>query len=139
MHYIRHMWNATIEQGNRQSPVLLKIPVDTLWHIPHFLYSCKLCFQFTTLCYLLYAPTQVKKRVKRDFNKRQNKVTKCWLQGDTNLDPLNQSEVKVHASVHRTTWVNAYSSSLKEEYIPCLWWLTVFKDDFFVLFFLISV
>ena len=33
------------------APVLLKMSADTLWYIPHFLYSCKLCFQFTTLWY----------------------------------------------------------------------------------------
>ena len=56
---------------------------------------------------------------------------KYLLQGDSNPDPPSQLELKVHASVHWTTSVNAASSSLKEIYIPSLWWLTVFKDDLF--------
>ena len=43
------------------------------------------------------------------------------LQGDSNPDPQNQLELKVHASVHCNTSVNADSSSLKEVYIPSLW------------------
>ena len=57
-------------------------------------------------------------------------VTKNWLQGNSNSDPLSQLQVKVHAFVHWTISVNAYSSRLKEVYIPSLWLLTVFKDDF---------
>ena len=57
------------------------------------------------------------------------------LQGDSNPDPQNQLELKVSASIHCTPLVNADNLSLKEVYIPSLWWLTVFKDDFFVFFF----
>ena len=52
-------------------------------------------------------------------------------------NPQNQLELKVNSSIHWTTLVNADNASLKEVYIPSLWWLTVFKDDVF--FFLISV
>ena len=40
---------------------------------------------------------------------------------------------------NKTTLVNADISSLKAVYIPSLRLLTVFKDDFFVFFLLISV
>ena len=53
--------------------------------------------------------------------------------------PQNQLELKVNASTHWTTSVNADNLSLKEVYIPSLWWLTVVKDDSFVFFFNISV
>ena len=41
-----------------------------------------------------------------------------------------------YASVHWTTSVNSDNSSLKEIYVPSLWWLTVFNDDCFGFFFL---
>ena len=40
---------------------------------------------------------------KEIFEKEKNKVTKNLLQADSNLDPQNQLELKVHASVHWTT------------------------------------
>ena len=49
---------------------------------------------------------------------------------DSNPDPQNQWELKGNASIHWITSVNADNSSLKEIYIPSLWWLTVFKHDF---------
>ena len=63
--------------------------------------------------------TQVKKRLFKKSEK--NEVTKNFLQGDSNPDDQNQSELKVNASIHWTTSVNADSSSLKEVYIPSLW------------------
>ena len=33
--------------------------------------------------------------------------------------------------IHWTTSISAIRRCLKEVYIPSLWWLTVFKDDFF--------
>ena len=38
---------------------------------------------------------------------KKNKVTKSLLQGDSNPDPQNQLELKVNASIHRTTSLNA--------------------------------
>ena len=60
---------------------------------------------------------------------------KNLLQGDSNPDPQNQLELKVNTSVYWTTSVNSVNWSLKEVYIPFLWWLTVFEDEFFVFFF----
>ena len=58
--------------------------------LPHFLYSCKLCFQFTTLCYYSYMHQTVKKESKKEILKRgKNKITKNLLQGDSNADPLS--------------------------------------------------
>ena len=56
--------------------------------------------------------------ITRDFKKtrKNNKVTKNFLQGDSNPDPQNQLELKVDASIHKTTSVNADNSSLKEVY-----------------------
>ena len=46
---------------------------------------------------LAICTTQVKQRVKRDFKKENNKVTKYVLKGDSNPDPQNQLELKVQA------------------------------------------
>ena len=63
-----------------------------------------------------------KKESKKEIKKKKkNKVTKTFLQGDSNPDPQNQLELKVSASIHRTTSVNADNGSLKEVYIPSLW------------------
>ena len=62
--------------------------------------------------------------------RKKSKVTKNLLQGIPNQSQ-NQLELKVNASIHCTTSLNADNSSLKEVYIPSLWWLIVFKDDFF--------
>ena len=79
-----------------------------------------------------------KKESEKDIKKkRKKKVEQHFLQGDSNPNPQNQLELKVNSSIHWTTLVNAGNASLKEVYIPSLWWLTVFKDDVF--FFLISV
>ena len=43
------------------------------------------------------------------------------LRGDSNSDPQNQLEPKVHASVHWTTWGDNGSSNVKEVCIPSLW------------------
>ena len=56
---------------------------------------------------------------------------KNLLQGASNPDPQNQWELKVTASIHWTTSVKNNYASLKEVYIPPLWELIVFKDDFF--------
>ena len=67
---------------------ILKIPVDTLWYIQHFLNSCKLCFQFTHYGTLYARTTQVNKRFLK--KKKKNKITKNLLQGDSNPDPQSQ-------------------------------------------------
>ena len=50
---------------------------------------------------LAICTTQVKKRVKKE--RKKNKVTKNFLQGDPNPDHQNQLELKVNTSVHWTT------------------------------------
>ena len=67
---------------------------------------------------LVTCTTQVKKRFKK---KKKNEATKNFLQEDSNPDYQNQLELKINASIHWTTSVNADSSSLKEVYIPSLW------------------
>ena len=52
---------------------------------------------------------------------KKNKVTKNLLQEDWHPDPQDQLELKLNASIHWTTSVNADNSSLKEVYIPSLW------------------
>ena len=61
------------------------------------------------------------KEILRKEEKIINKVTKNFLQADSNADPQNQLELKVKASIHKSTSVNAENSSLKEVYIPSLW------------------
>ena len=63
--------------------------------------------------------------------KKKNEVTKNLLQGDSNLDSPNTLGLKMNACIHWTNSISADNSSLKEVYIPSLWWLTVFKDDFY--------
>ena len=46
---------------------MIKIAVDTLWYVPHFLYPCKLCFQYTTLCYTSYMHHTGKKESKNEI------------------------------------------------------------------------
>ena len=48
---------------------------------------------------------QLKKESKKKIKKKRknNKVTKNLLQGDSNPDPQNQLELKVNASIHWTT------------------------------------
>ena len=70
-----------------------------------------------------------KKESKKE--KEKNKVTKNMLQRDVNPDPPNTLELKMDATIHWTTSVNADITCLKEVHIPPLWWLTVFKDVFF--------
>ena len=84
-----HMRKSTIELGNDNSIM------------PHFLYSCKLCFQFTTLYYMHHKGK--KESEKEILKKKKKKVTKNLLKGDCNLDPHNQLELKVNASIHWTT------------------------------------
>ena len=43
------------------------------------------------------------------------------LQGDSNPDPQNQLELKVHTSVPGTTWGDSDSSNVKKVHIPSLW------------------
>ena len=67
---------------------------------------------------LALCTTQVKKR----FLKKEKKLGyEKLLQEDSNPDPQNQLELKVSASFHCTTLVNADNLSLKEVYIPSLW------------------
>ena len=70
---------------------------------------------------------RVQKKKKKINKKKKNKTTKNLLQRDS----PNQLELKVNTSIHWTTSLSVDNSSLKEVYIPSLWWLTVFKDDFF--------
>ena len=74
-----------------------------------------------------------KKESKKE--KKKNEVTKNLLQGDSNLDSPNTLGLKMKACIHWTNSISADNSSLKEVYIPSLWWLTVFKDDYFGFFF----
>ena len=83
-----------------------------------FLYSCKLCFRFTTLCYYMYYTG--KKEIKKK-KKKKKRVSKNLLLRDSYSDPQNQLELKVNASIHWTTSANADNSSLKELYIPSPW------------------
>ena len=48
-----------------------------------FLYPCKLCFQFTTLCYMHHTGEKESKKEKE----KENNVKKKLLQGDSNPDP----------------------------------------------------
>ena len=63
--------------------------------------------------------TQVKKKVKKRFEKTEKKIrsTRNLLEEDSNPDPQNQLELRVNAS---TTSVNSVNSSLKKVYIPSL-------------------
>ena len=60
---------------------------------------------------LAICTTQVKKRMKKEILKKENKnkVTRNLLQGDSNPDPQNQLELKDNASIHWTTSVNVDS------------------------------
>ena len=49
------------------------------------------------------------------------RLRKYFLQGISNPDHRNQLELKVNASIHWTTSVNADSSSLKDVHILSLW------------------
>ena len=53
--------------------------------------------------------------------KKNTKVTKNLLQVDSNPDPPNTLGLKLNASIHWTTLVNADNSCLKEVYIPSPW------------------
>ena len=57
------------------------------------------------------------------FKKKNNKVMKNLLQGNSNPDPQNQLELKVNVPIHWMTWLNAHAdnSSLKDVYIHSLW------------------
>ena len=89
---------------------------------------------------LAICTTQVKKREKRDFKKRKKYGYEVFASRGFEPGPSDSVRTKFHASVHWTTWGDSDSATLKEVYIPSLWSLTVFKDDFFVFFFfLISV
>ena len=63
--------------------------------------------------------TQVKKEILK--KERKMRLRKYFLQGISNPDHQNQLELKVNASIHWTTSVNAGSSSLKEVHILSLW------------------
>ena len=76
---------------------------------------------------LAICTTQVKKESEKE--KEKNNVTKHLLHGDSNPNLPNQLDANV--SIHCTTSVRAASAQLKKVYIPSLWWLTVFRDDFF--------
>ena len=72
---------------------------------------------------------------KRNFKKRKKIRLRKFALRAFEIDAHNQTELKAITSIHWTTSVNTDYSSLKEVYIPSLWWLTVFKIDFFVFFF----
>ena len=63
--------------------------------------------------------TQVKKKVKKRFEKTKKKKRSArnLLEEDSNPDPQNQLELRVNAS---TTSVNSVNWSLKKVYIPSL-------------------
>ena len=68
---------------------------------------------------LAICTTQVKKRVKKE--KRKKKITKNFIQGDSNPEPQNTLKLKMNASIHWYTSVNANNYSIKVVYIPSLW------------------
>ena len=73
--------------------------------------------------------TPGKKRVKDKKTEKKIRLRKiCFKKIRTWTLP--QLELKVNTSIHWTT-SKADNSSLKEVYIPSLWWLAVFRDDFF--------
>ena len=61
-----HMRKSTIELGNDNSVM------------PHFLYSCKLCFQFTTLYYMHHTG---KKESEKEILKKKKGYEKFALRG----------------------------------------------------------
>ena len=70
----------------------------------------------------------MKERKKGDYD-----YDKFALKGS---EPANSHELGLegNASTHWTTPVNAENLSWKEIYIPPLWWLTAFMDDFLFCF-----
>ena len=82
-----------------------------------FLYSCKLCFQFTSLCYYMYHTG------KKEIKKKRGGSKNLLLRDSYSDRPQNQLELRVNPSIHWTTWVSAYDLNLKEVYmhIPSLW------------------
>ena len=58
--------------------------------------------------------TGKKKKESKNEKEKKNKVTKNWLQGDSNPDPSNTLGLKLNASIHWTTLVSADNSCLKE-------------------------
>ena len=72
----------------------LYIPVNFAFNLPHYV--------------ITYIHHTGKKGSENSFlKKKTNKVAKSFLQGDSNLDPQNQLELKVNTSIHWTTSVNA--------------------------------
>ena len=63
-----------------------------------------------------------KKESKKEISKKEKKIRlrKICPEGDSNPDPQNQLELKVNASIHWITSVNACNLSLKEVFIPTL-------------------
>ena len=64
-----------------------------------------------------------KKESKKQILKKSGKKLSYekFAAEDSNPDRQNQLELKVNASIHCTTSLNADNSSLKEVYIPSLW------------------
>ena len=65
--------------------------------------------------------TQVKLESKKEVLKKEKNGYEKFASRDSNPDPQNQLELKVIASSHWTTSVNAYKASLKEICTPALW------------------
>ena len=107
----------TIELGNDNSGqyLILKIPVDTLWYI------------YIPANFAFNLPHYVTTFMHHTEHKKENpkKLRKICFKG-------------IRSGTLRITSVSADNSSFKGVYIPSLWWLTVFKDDFFAFFFRIS-
>ena len=102
-------------------------PVNTLrYDIRHCLYSCKLCFQFTTLRYWLYAPQVRSKQLIKGKGKKRERLRKNLLVGRFELasPELGRQRFSPLDYLH-----NLRCS--KEVSIPSQWWLAVLKNDFF--------
>ena len=67
--------------------------------------------------------TQVKERVRR---KKKKKCHEKFASSGFEPGPSENIWSKKNTSTHWTTSVSADNPSLKEVYIPSLWWLTVF-------------
>ena len=63
---------------------------------------------------LAICTTRVKKKRLKTKKKKKNKVTKNFLQGDSNPDPPDTLGLKLNASIHWTTLASADNSCLKE-------------------------
>ena len=71
--------------------------------------------------FLAICTTQVKKESKKDILKRKNnKLRKNFLQGDSNPDPQNQLQLNVNPSIHWTSSVNTDKEDVQYQVAPGL-------------------